>query len=246
MLAKRIIPTILVRGRIAVKGEQFESWRSIGHAAATARVHAMRGVDELMILDIAATAEKRGPNLEMVRELTDSCFMPVTIGGGVRCLDDIDKLLRAGADKVAICTAAFDNPGLIRQASNHFGRQAIVGVVEYRGALTTSRCGHEYHCGRPVEWARILASEGVGEILLNCVDRDGKMEGMDLDTIKHAVDVTDVPIIASGGAGTYAHMHAAFLAGADGVAAGAMFAFTEHTPRQAAIYLHEQGCEVRT
>ena len=86
MLAKRIIPTILVRGRIAVKGEQFESWRSIGHAAATARVHAMRGVDELMILDIAATAEKRGPNLEMVRELTDSCFMPVTIGGGVRCL----------------------------------------------------------------------------------------------------------------------------------------------------------------
>ena len=245
MLAKRIIPTILVRGRTAVKGEQFDSWRSIGHAAQHARVHAMRGVDELMILDISATAEKRGPDLNMVRELSESCFMPITVGGGVRCLDDIDKLLRAGADKVAICTGAHDNPQFIRQASAHFGRQAIVGVVEYRGMATTSNSGTRSHVGGPVLWANILVWEGAGEILLNCVERDGTMAGMDLQVIEEAAATLDVPLIASGGAGNYAHMHDAFLAGADAVAAGAMFAFTDQTPGEAAVHLHKHGMEMR-
>lgn len=234
MLAKRIIPTMLVRGRTLVKGERFDSWRSIGHALQAAKVHAKRGVDELMILDIAATAEGRGPDLDMVRELSDGCFIPITVGGGVRSLQDIDALLRAGADKVCICSALKTEHTLLHDAASRFGRQAIVTCLEVRD-------GRE-HAPKAAE---LMAELGAGEILLSCVDRDGTLQGYDLDLIREVSQAVDISVIASGGCSGYPDMLAAFKAGADACAAGALFAFTDSTPRGAARFLSSQGLEMR-
>jgi cyclase len=245
MLAKRVIPVMLVRGRTLVKGQKFDSWRSIGHAMQAARIHAVRGVDELMILDISATAEGRGPDLEMVRELSESCFIPITVGGGVRTVDDINRLLRAGADKVAICTGACDQEDFIFNASSRFGGQAIVGVVEYRDRHVTSRCGAMKYDDSPVQWAQSLETLGAGEILLTSVDRDGTMEGYDIDTIHHVSKSVGIPVIACGGCGSYLDMVKAFHAGASACASGAMFAFTDQTPKGAARALIAAGLEAR-
>lgn len=234
MLAKRIIPTMLVRGRTLVKGERFNSWRSIGHAAQAAKVHARRGVDELMILDISATAEGRGPDLDLVRELSEGCFIPITVGGGVRSIDDINALLRAGADKVCIGAAA--TMPLIEAASGRFGRQAIVVSLDLRG---------DDLCFQGLMVAPCLEDWGAGEILLQAVDRDGTMQGYDLDLIREVSAAVSIPVIASGGCGSYAHMLEAFKAGADACAAGAMFAFSDATPKGAARFLQAHGLEMR-
>jgi cyclase len=235
MLAKRIIPTMLVRGRTLVKGKQFAGDRSIGHCLQAAQIHARRGVDELCILDIGATAEERGPDLDLVRELSDGCFVPITVGGGIRSLRDIDKLLRAGADKVCIGRALHSNPGaFVTQCAERFGSQAIVCSLDV---------GPHMSC--PQEYAQRLAMLGGGEILLQSVDRDGMMTGYDLDLISAVSKAVDIPVIASGGCGTPEHMHEALQAGADAVAAGAMFAFTDETPRSCAQYLKAKGWEVR-
>jgi cyclase len=245
MLAKRIIPTLLVRGRTLVKGERFDSWRSIGHALQGAKVHARRGVDELMILDIAATAEGRGPDLDMVRELSEGCFIPITVGGGVRSLQDIDALLRAGADKVCIGTGFWEAPKIVEHAAQHFGRQAIVVSVDALPGGTSYRCGQQTRQAAPLNVAICAAQQGAGEILLSSVDRDGTMAGYDLDLIREVAQAVDVPVIASGGCSGYEDMLAAFQAGADACAAGALFAFTDSTPRGAAQFLKTRGMEVR-
>ena len=232
MLCKRIIPTMLVRGRTLVKGERFNGWRSIGHALQAARIHASRGVDELCILDISATAEGRGPDLDMVRELSEGCFIPITVGGGIRSLEHIDELLRAGADKVCIRSGR----GVIPEASQHFGRQAIVYSLDYVSDATPESVA---------EAARNFESLGAGEILLQAMDRDGVMTGYDLDTVRKVSAAVDIPVIASGGCGSYEHMLQAFQAGADACAAGAMFAFTDQTPKGAARFLKSKGLEVR-
>lgn len=246
MLAKRIIPTILVRGKQAYKGQQFDSSRSIGSALAIARIHAARGVDELCILDIAATAEGRGPDLDLVQELSEGCFIPITVGGGVRSLEHIDQLLRAGADKVAICTAAYRERGLIAQASARFGAQAIVVCIE----ATADRCARGLFLtdDLPITaavCAEAVAAWGAGEILLSSIDRDGMMQGYDLDLIREVSAAVDIPVIASGGCGSYDDMLAAFQAGADACASGAMFAWTDNTPKGAAKFLKSKGMEVR-
>jgi cyclase len=233
MLAKRIIPTMLCRGRTLVKGKQFAGDRSIGHVQQAARVHARRGVDELLILDIGASREERGPDLEMVRELSAECYVPVTVGGGVCLLDDIDALLRAGADKVSICTHATEP--FIRAAAEHFGRQAITVVVEH---------GDE-SLAQTVYSALRAQDAGAGEVIVQSRPRDGALCGYDLQVVSAVSTALDVPVIASGGCGTPEHMHEALQAGADAVAAGAMFAFTDHTPRSCAQYLRTKGWEVR-
>lgn len=230
MLAKRIIPTMLVRGRTLVKGERFQGDRSIGHALQAAKIHAARGVDELMILDIAATADGRGPDLDLVRELSAGCFIPITVGGGVKKLHDIDALLRAGADKVSIRT----EHDLIAPAARRFGSQAIVGVCDSRTDIETA-----------VGWCEWLEEHGAGEVLLQSVGRDGTMCGYDLDLIRHASAAVSIPVIASGGCSGYDDMLAAFKAGADACAAGALFAFTDHTPKGAARFLKQNHVEVR-
>jgi len=234
MLAKRVIPTMLVRGTALVKGRAFAGDRRVGHALQAARVHARRGVDELLILDIGATPEGRGPDLELVSTLAAECYIPITVGGGVRTLGDIDALLRAGADKVAIGAAARDwGSVLLAQAADRFGSQAIVAIVEH---------------GSPVEamrTANVAAAQGAGEIVLQSRERDGTLAGYDLDAIREAAPHLGVPLIASGGCSGPDDMLAALAAGADAVAAGALFQFTDWTPAVCARYLSQQGVEVR-
>jgi cyclase len=235
MLAKRIIPTMLCRGRTLVKGERFKGDRSVGHVMQAARIHAARGVDELCILDIGATAEGRGPDLEMVRELSEGCFIPITVGGGIKSLKDIDALLRSGADKVAIGDAARDPESLLLQAaSDRFGRQAIVQIVDYnQSGLATYGT------------TAIFLSKHAGEILLQSVGRDGLMCGYDIDLIREVSAAVSIPVIASGGCSGPEDMLNAIKAGADAVAAGALFQFTDETPKSCAQYLIAHGVEVR-
>lgn len=228
-LAVRVIPTLLARGDQLVKGQRFDAWRSVGHVLQAARVHAKRGVDELVVLDIAATPEGRGPNLALVEKICEAMFTPVTVGGGVRSVQDVRDLLNAGADKVAIRTEV----NVIARAADKFGRQAIVAAVDYRDDETGV-----------ADRVRRIADMGAGEILFTAMDREGVMEGYDLERLREAASV-DVPVIAHGGCGTYAHMREALEAGASGVAAGAMFQFTDSTPRGAAQYLARHGYETR-
>ena len=167
MLATRIIPTLLMRGEHLVKGSQFNSWRVVGHVMQAARIHAARQVDELILLDIAATPEGRGPDLELVEKLAGECFTPLTVGGGVRNVEDVRRLLRAGADKVAIGTAAYQVPDLIFDCAEYYGSQCIVMSIDVLGGNTVM-----YHCGKhgynhdPVYTAEWAATYGAGEILL--------------------------------------------------------------------------------
>lgn len=245
MLAKRIIPTLLCRGRTLVKGERFNSWRSVGMAAQAVRIHQARGVDELVLLDISATAEKRGPDLDLVRELSEKCFMPITVGGGVRTLTDVKALLHAGADKVAIGTAAIECPGLITEIASAVGRQAVVVSIDVKQGKATSRAGAVASQRDALLHSILSEKNGAGEILLQSVDRDGTMQGYDLGLIREISHAAHIPVIASGGCGTYEHMLEAIKAGADAVAAGAMFQFSDRTPRGAAEFLQSHGVEVR-
>ena len=232
-LATRIIPTLLVRGRQLVKGKQFNSWRSVGDALQAMKIHQARGVDEIIYLDIAATPEGRGPDLKMVELMTRDCFCPITVGGGVRSVSDVQDLLNAGADKVAIKTAAYQNYHLVRDLADKFGSQAIVVAVDYIEAEA------------PWPIAMNFEDQGAGEILLTCVDREGTMRGYDLSNVEEVVAYLDIPVIAHGGCSGYEDMCNAIQAGASAVAAGALFQFTDCTPRGAADYLSERGIEVR-
>jgi len=248
-LATRIIPTLLVKGGMLVKGERFQAWRVVGHPLQAARIHATRGVDELIILDIAATPEGRGPDLKLVESLCDSGFTPITVGGGVRSVEDVYNLLRAGADKVAIGTAAFDDRYLLNDIAKRFGSQCLVLALDYRHGRIVTNCGTRAHDTRPgmgvVTQAIAAAQLGVGEILLTSVDREGTMTGYDLEMIWTVSEAVDIPVVAHGGAGIYQHMLEAVLHGASAVAAGAMFQFCDFTPKGAAEYLSQHGVETR-
>jgi cyclase len=239
-LATRIIPTLLARGDVLVKGVKFDSWRSVGHVLQAARVHARRGVDELILLDIGATPEGRGPNFALVEKVAEAQFTPLTVGGGVRSVQDVRDLLNAGADKVAICTNA---ASVIPEASAKFGRQAIVACIDYIGSgleatvRGSDRTAYD-HADDCDDW-------GAGEILLTSVDREGTLEGYDLELVSRLRYICTCPLIVHGGCGTYEHMREALEAGASAVAAGAMFQFSDATPRGAAQYLSRQGVEVR-
>ena len=232
MLAKRIIPTLLRDGDRLVKGQKFNGWRSVGHARQAVRIMAQRGVDEMVLLDITATAQNRRPDPAKIREYADECFMPLTVGGGIHSLDDIKVCLDNGADKVCIRTA-FLNSDLVQQASRKYGKQAIVVAVDYQK--------------EPVAWhqALVALTRGAGEIILTSIDREGTMTGYDLETIKAVSEAVDIPVIAHGGCSGYDDMLNAIKAGASAVAAGALYSFTDCTPRGAALYLAEHGIEVR-
>lgn len=249
MLAHRIIPVVLCRGRQAIKGRRFDSWRSVGLAAQACSVHAARGIDELILLDIGATPEGRGPDLELVRELSECCFMPLTVGGGVRSVEDVDALLRAGADKVAMCTAALGGERLISDIAGRFGSQCLVVAIDVKDTgpakFAFGDCGKFETWWEPPLLAILCEKAGAGEILLTSIDREGTLDGYDLDMIRAVSEAVSIPVVANGGCGSYAHMAEAIEAGADAVAAGAMFQFCEATPRGAAEYLHEHDIEVR-
>lgn len=237
MLAVRIIPTILSKNGHLIKGKKFSADRVIGHAMQAAKIHGMRGVDELILLDIS------GPDYLMVEDLTEELFVPLTVGGGVKTLDHIRQLLRSGADKVSICTAALKDPDFIRKAAQKFGSQAIVVAIDTDGQRLYGR-GMSIERD-PVEFAQEMESLGAGEILLTDIHRDGMMEGYNLALVESIAKAVSIPVIASGGCGKYEHMLEAITAGASAVAASAIFAFTSATPKGAADYLRSQGVTVR-
>lgn len=225
MIATRVIPTLLMNKGQLVKGPKFNCQRRVGSPRQAVSIHNLRNVDELILLDINATT----PDLETIRSVTDVAFMPLTIGGGVRKIEDIRNLLNAGADKISIRTAI----DLIKPAADKFGNQCIVASID----------AHEGEdvCDR----AKALATEGAGEILLTSIDRDGTFEGYDLKLIESVSRAVSVPVIASGGCGEYEHMAQALNAGAHAVAASSIFLFCDMTPKGAAEYLASKGFRMR-
>ncbi|HIJ90244.1 MAG: glycosyl amidation-associated protein WbuZ [Desulfobulbaceae bacterium] len=251
MLKVRIMPTLLYRDFELVKGVGFDSWRGVGSAMQAIRVYNMREVDELIFLDITATREERDPDFELIDDLADECFMPLTVGGGVRSLDDVRRLLDVGADKVAINSEAVRNPELIREVAQRFGSQCVVVSIDVRKQASGryeifTHSGHRATGVDPVVFVKEAARLGAGEILLTSIERDGAMEGYDLVLIQQVSEAVDIPVIASGGAGIYEDLYKALTIGnAAAVAAASIFHFTEQTPLAAKDYLYSKGIPVR-
>jgi imidazole glycerol-phosphate synthase subunit HisF len=235
-VAVRVIPCLDVDGGRVVKGVRFAGLRDAGDPVELAATYDREGADELTFLDITASSDERQTMYEVVRRTAEQVFIPLTVGGGVRSPDDVDRLLRAGADKVALNTAAVARPELLRAAAERFGAQCVVLSVDARRSART-QSGFEVttHGGRrstgidAVGWAEQAADSGAGEILLNSVDADGTRHGFDLELITAVRRTVPVPVIASGGAGQLAHFPAAVAAGADAVLAASLFHFRELT-----------------
>lgn len=241
MVKTRIIPVLLRRGFNLVKGEGFFSWRTVGLAIQAAKIHQMREVDELIVLDITADE----PDILFTQSLTEDCFMPLTIGGGIRSLSDIRNVLSKGADKVSIGNGAIDYR-FIESAVKKFGSQAITIAIDADETQNVMTQRASYCTGyKAVDWAKQFCELGVGEILLTSIPRDGRMQGYDLKLIEKVVEAVNIPVVAAGGAGSYQHMAEALKAGAHAVAAGALFLFTDATPRGAAEWLADKGFATR-
>jgi cyclase len=245
------MPTLLFKEVGLVKGIGFDSWRRVGSAMQAVKVYNLRQVDELVLMDIRATLEGRGPDLATVDELADECFMPLTVGGGVRTIEDVRSLLMVGADKVSMNSGAIENPTLIREVADRFGSQCAVVSIDAR-RYADSKYRVFTHAGTrdtgidPVDVAREAERMGAGEIILTSIDHDGAMDGYDVELTNRVAEAVRIPVIASGGAGTYQHMADALGMGhASAVAAASMFHFTEQTPLEAKRYLSELGYPVR-
>lgn len=250
MLKIRIIPTLLWKNVGLVKGRGFDSRRRVGTILPAVNVYNLRQVDELILVDITATAAGRDPDFATVEEISRECFVPLTVGGGIRTLDHIRELLRRGADKVCINSAAYEDPTLVHQAADRFGSQCVVASIDYRttpqGLRCFRCCGLEDTGRNPMDWARELEASGAGEILLTSIERDGTMEGYDTATLARVAAAVRIPVIASGGCGSYAHMAQALEEGhASAVAAASIFHFTQQTPQEAKHFLQARGLPVR-
>lgn len=250
MLKTRVIPTLLVREVNLVKGPGFDSWRAVGSPMQSVKVFNRRDVDELVLLDIDGTPNGHGPDIAMVETLAQECFVPLTVGGGIRSLDQIRELLLVGADKVSINTAPYEQPDLITEGAEAFGSQCIVAAIDYRthddGSVECySHCGTRAQGKHPVEWAQELERRGAGEIQLTSIERDGNMEGYDLDVLRAVAAAVSIPVIASGGAGSYQDMLAAVQTGASAVSAASIYLFTQATPLEAKAFLDQAGVPVR-
>jgi cyclase len=255
MLKVRIIPCLDVKDGRVVKGVNFVDLRDAGDPVEAATAYDAAGADELCFLDITASHEQRGTILDVVRRTAERCFMPLTVGGGVRTLDDIRKLLEAGADKVSINTAAVKNRDFVREAADKFGRQCIVVAVDAKKVSASgepNRWEIFTHGGRnptgidAVEYAREVVELGAGEILLTSMDRDGTRAGFDLALNRAISDAVEVPVIASGGVGTLEHLAEGVTeGGASAVLAASIFHFGDHTIREAKQHMADIGIAVR-
>jgi imidazole glycerol-phosphate synthase subunit HisF len=252
MLTKRIIPCLDVdRGRV-VKGTNFVNLRDAGDAVELAAFYDAAGADELVFLDITASSDGRETVLEMVNRVAAQVFIPFTVGGGIRSVGDMLRMLDAGADKVSINTAAVQNPKLIEEGMNHFGSQCIVLAIDAKKRLNADGWEVYLHGGRTptgidaVVWARQGAELGAGEILLTSMDADGTRNGYDLALTRAVSEAVNVPVIASGGAGTLEHLYEAATAGkADAVLVASLFHYGDLTVYQAKQYLLERGLPIR-
>ncbi|MGH8581218.1 MAG: imidazole glycerol phosphate synthase subunit HisF [Gammaproteobacteria bacterium] len=254
-LAKRIIPCLDVDAGRVVKGVRFVALRDAGDPVAIARGYDEQGADELCFLDITASHERRDTMLHVVEAVASQVFIPLTVGGGIRSIDNIRQLLNAGADKISINTAAVQDPTLVQEASGRFGAQCIVVAIDAR--LVAEGNAHPRwevytHGGRrktgidAIEWAVKMNAYGAGEVLLTSMDRDGTRDGFDLALTRAVAEAVSVPVIASGGVGTLAHLADGVTLGrADAVLAASIFHFGEHTVQDAKRYMHQAGIEVR-
>ena len=249
MLARRIIPCLDVAGGRVVKGVHFEALRDAGDPVEQAARYDADGADELVFLDISASPDERRTTLEMVARVADSIFIPFTVGGGIRSVADAGAALRAGADKVSVNTAAVRDPSLVSRLADSFGSQCVVAAVDARrvnGRLAVMvNGGREETPLEVVAWMGELESRGAGEILLTSMDRDGTGVGYDLELLRAAAGAVGIPIIASGGAGTLAHLAEALEAGAHGVLAATIFHFRGSTLPEARAFLRGRGYPVR-
>lgn len=251
MLAKRIIPCLDVNAGRVVKGINFVELRDAGDPVEIARRYDEQGADEITFLDITASSEDRGIILHIIEAVASQVFIPLTVGGGVREVADVRRLLNAGADKVSMNTAAVNNPQLVADAAARVGSQCIVVAID---AKQTSHGKWEVftHGGRKnvgldaIEWAQRVAALGAGEILLTSMDRDGTKAGFDLALTRAVADAVSIPVIASGGVGNLQHLADGVTQGrADAVLAASIFHYGEYTVRQAKDYMQERGIEVR-
>ena len=259
MLTKRIIPCLDVKDGRVVKGINFVELRDAGDPVENAKVYDQEGADELVYLDITASHEKRKIILDVVERTASEVFMPLTVGGGIRMLDDIRDLLNAGADKVSVNTAVVEDVHFVEKAAQRFGSQCIVVAIdakriEMNGNSSGGSQSWEVftYGGRTpagidaVEWARRVESYGAGEILLTSMDRDGTKDGYDLELTRAIADAVEIPVIASGGAGEFEHFYQAFTEGeADAALAASVFHYKEFTIFETKHYLEERGVAVR-
>jgi cyclase len=253
MLAKRIIPCLDVdRGRV-VKGISFVNLVDAGDPVEQGARYDREGADELVFLDITASSDRREIVAEMVRRVADRVFIPFTVGGGIRSVDDVRAILKAGADKISVNTAAVQNPELIREGAERFGAQCIVVAIDAKRRDASPLSWEVYlHGGRTptgidaVEWAQQAAGLGAGEILLTSMDCDGRKDGYDLQLTRAVAEAVNIPVIASGGAGTLAHLYEALTTGkASAVLAASIFHFGEFTIGEAKRHLRERGILMR-
>lgn len=252
-LAKRIIPCLDVDAGRVVKGVNFVDIRDAGDPVEIARRYDAEGADELTFLDITASADERETMVHVVEQVAEQVFIPLTVGGGIRRLEDIRRMLNAGADKVAINTAAVKDPELVRRAASRFGSQCIVVAVDAKQVGGAPPRWEVYtHGGRrptgldAVEWARRMAAYGAGEILLTSMDRDGTKRGFDLALTRAVAEAVTVPVIASGGVGDLEHLAEGIIEGkADAVLAASIFHFGEYSIHEAKVYMAERGIEMR-
>jgi cyclase len=261
MLAKRIIPCLDVKAGRVVKGIKFLNLQDAGDPVEAARFYDREGADELTFLDITASHEQRNIIIDVVKKTAEKVFMPLTVGGGIRTMDDIRALLKAGTDKVSINTAAIKEPGFVKKASRRFGSQCIVVAIDAKRKNENnvkkekSRSSWEIytHGGRhptgidAIDWAKKMEEFGAGEILLTSMDRDGTKKGYDIKLTKTVSEVVSIPVIASGGVGTLEHLYEGLTAGkADAVLAASIFHFREYSIKQAKEHLKGKGVIVRS
>lgn len=250
MLKVRVIPTLLWKQFGLVKGVGFDSWRRVGPVLPAIKVYNTREVDELVLVDITAHQGTDDPDFESISEFGQDCFVPLAVGGGITRIDQVQRLLRAGADKVCVNTAAYARPELVSEIASRHGAQCVVASIDVRpegdGWSCFSHAGRQVTGREVVAWARELEDRGAGEILVASIPRDGTMSGYDLALIEAVVRAVKIPVIASGGAGNYQHMvDAVVQAGASAVAAASIFHFTEQTPAGAKAALAAAGVPVR-
>jgi len=251
MLAKRIIPCLDVNAGRVVKGVNFVALRDAGDPVEIARRYDEQGADELTFLDITASSDDRDLILHIIEACAEQVFIPLTVGGGVRKVEDVRRLLNAGADKVSMNTAAVNNPQLVADASAKVGSQCIVVAIDAK-QTSPGRWQVFTHGGRnntgmdAVEWARKVADLGAGEILLTSMDRDGTKSGFDLALTRAVADAVSIPVIASGGVGNLQHLADGVTEGrADAVLAASIFHYGEYTVRQAKEFMQQRGIEMR-
>ena len=250
MLKTRVIPCLDVAGGRVVKGVNFVDLVDAGDPVEQARLYDAAGADELCFLDITASHENRGTILDVARRTAEQCFMPLTVGGGVRTLEDIRNLLLAGADKVSIMTAAVKNPDFVAEAARKFGSQCIVVAIDAKSVgghfEVFTHGGREATGIDAVDYAKLVEEKGAGEILLTSMDRDGTREGFNIPLTRAIADAVGIPVIASGGVGTLDHLVEGVVQGhASAVLAASIFHFGEHTVREAKLHLARHGVAVR-